>query len=560
LPVDATLGIIVEVLSLTHARAEMQPTVKVPGWSQPAKRWAEVAATLLILALPALLFADSLLTYRLHSDDFEYLSNSRTWDVALANLFQPHNTHIVPAWRILTWGVMAVSGSLARLPIVLALVAYLALVVNMLAAGRLVARETGRRDLGLLAMILTGTTSVVWSSATWYSSGQTLWASLGVLAALLCLQSWKQSGGPVRLVAAAFFVWAAGGFWTIGHAAGPVGAVYLAADHRKSARLAAIVPLGATALAVALALFLGGRGINAKISFHGRSEREAANPASGLTHTLQAIPEDLVAQNLGVEMVTIESQGMVLSGLVFVAWLATWVGRPDRAPYPLEVAGWTLVFLAYLVEWTFRGYLPFSSLRGVVPWYDTIPHLGAVLLFTCALGRLVFGRGTESGSLVSPSVRAIVGLLVLQAALFLVHRPRVEVLFVHGIPVESTEPVESLLVTPELRLGAARDLAAEFNRRQRQNLARLDQAAGRARALGLGRDAIDTVFGRVDGLELPPVYNAAGLLGLPPRGGMYDPARVRAELGPLLRPARLPVLSMTTDPRGGLSVSFGPEL
>jgi hypothetical protein len=539
----------------------MRPTLKVPAWwFEPAKTWMQVAATLFVLVVPALLFADSLLTYRLHSDDFEYLAKSRTWENARENLFLAHNTHIVPAWRILTWTAMTLAGALARLQTVLAIVAYLALVLTMLAVGRLVARETDRRALGLLATILTGTTSVMWSSGTWYSSGQTLWAALGVLASLLCLQSWKRSGGAVRLLAAALFAAVAGGFWTIGHAAGPVGAVYLATDRRKSVRLAAIVPIAATAAAIALALFLGGRGINAKISFHGRSEREAANPGAGLTHTLQAIPEDLVAENLGVEAITNESQGALLSGLICVAWLASWVGRPGRAPYPLEVAGLVLVLLAYLVEWTFRGYLPFSSLRGVVPWYDTIPHVGAVLMFTCCVGRLAAGRPAQPGRTLPPATRgALLGLLALQAALVLLHRPRVDALFFQGIPPASFEPVESLLVTPELRLGAARDLAAEYARRQRGNLAQLDRASTRARALGLGRDAIDAVFGRIDVLELPPVYNAAGLLGLPPRGGTYDPARVRAELGPLIRPAASLVLSMSRDPAGRMTFSFGPQ-
>ena len=29
--------------------------------------------------------------------------------------------------------------------------------------------------------------------------------------------------------------------------------------------------------------------------------------------------------------------------------------------------------------WSFRGYLPFNSLRGFVPWYDVVPYHGLVL-------------------------------------------------------------------------------------------------------------------------------------------------------------------------------------
>src|SRR5262245_33400472 len=38
--------------------------------------------------------------YRLHSDDFAYIAGSRDLSRTLENLYVPHNTHIVPAWRI----------------------------------------------------------------------------------------------------------------------------------------------------------------------------------------------------------------------------------------------------------------------------------------------------------------------------------------------------------------------------------------------------------------------------------------------------------------------------
>ena len=38
--------------------------------------------------------------YILFSDDVAYVGSSRTWDRTVANLFVPHNTHIVPAWRL----------------------------------------------------------------------------------------------------------------------------------------------------------------------------------------------------------------------------------------------------------------------------------------------------------------------------------------------------------------------------------------------------------------------------------------------------------------------------
>ena len=99
--------------------------------------------------------------YWLHSDDFAYVAASRTPPRTLANLFAPHNAHIVPAWRVLTWALVAWSGSLVKLPAVLAQAAYGILVAVMLMTARLVARETGRAGLGLAAMADVGTTSVM---------------------------------------------------------------------------------------------------------------------------------------------------------------------------------------------------------------------------------------------------------------------------------------------------------------------------------------------------------------------------------------------------------------
>ena len=86
--------------------------------------------------------------YRLYSDDFAYVAASRTLPHTMANLFVPHNTHIIPAWRVLTWFLVAWSGTLVKLPEVLAEAAYAILVAVMLLTGRLVARETGRASLG----------------------------------------------------------------------------------------------------------------------------------------------------------------------------------------------------------------------------------------------------------------------------------------------------------------------------------------------------------------------------------------------------------------------------
>lgn len=519
-----------------------------------------VGTILLLLAVvlaPAWLFADRLRTYRLHSDDFAYLASSRTLDRAWENLFQPHNTHIVPVWRMLTWAVSAISGRLENLQNTLTLVSYGTLVVVMLLVGRLLARESGRAWLGIGAMIVMGTTSVLESSATWYSSGQTLWASLGILAMLYFLQDWRFRGGGWRLAASAVAAWVAGGFWTIGHAAGPVGALYLWADGRKRCRVAAIVPMAATSLAVILALGLGARQIDSTISFHGRTVEKAINLTAGAGHTLQAIPENLVLQNLGIEAETTPGQGVALTALIAVAWLAS-LWRWGR-PRPIETSGATLVLTSYYVEWIFRGYLPFSSLRGVVPWYDTIPQVGAVLFGAGWIMRVLkFGNGEARG--VSPlSRKHLIALLALQWALVGLHQPRVDRLFERGLPAELRESLEEKPASPSQKLVATRLLAEELARRQRLDLARLDQAEVVAREQGIDREAIRRAFRRVLVLEIPKVYDAADLLILPNQGRLNDPEQVRKALGPWLQPSELPIFEFDSEGRPRIEPMVNPQ-
>ena len=580
-------------------------TTPAPGMNPRVHRTAFVAAVAVVLFGPAALFAESLWNYRLHSDDFAYVAASRDLPSAIANLFVPHNTHIVPAWRLLTWLVVRASGPLAHLQATLAVVSYGALMGAMALVGWIASRESGRAWVGLVAMAALGTTSVLHSSATWYSSGQTLWASIGILSMLLCLQGWRRGGGWWRLALGAAWAVVAGGFWTIGHAAGPVGAAYLWADGRRRSRVAALVPLAATTAAVLIALALGGSKIDARISFHGRTEREAANPFEGALHTLQAIPEDLVLQGLGIEAETTASQAavfmialaliytkslrrtrgvpddattirgqtrhvlpivMAVIGLIAAGWMVFRFG--DRAlplaamaagiaagialgswrglrPAPLEVAGLMLVGSAYFVEWSFRGYLPFSSLRGIVPWYDTIPAVGAVLFGAGWLGR-VLGEPPE-GRMRFPDGRTLLAILSFQLGLGLLNQARIDALFEGGISAESIEEVEDLLLTPELRHTAARAVASEFADRQRRNLARLDTAATIARREGIGHDTIARAFGRVEVLEIPDVYDANGLLDIPETGRSIDPRRVRALLGRLLVPDPPPRLDIGLD-------------
>jgi hypothetical protein len=513
--------------------------------------------------------------YRLFSDDVAYVAGSRTWERTASNLFVPHNTHIVPVWRLVTWGLVAGAGSLERLPEVLAIASYSILVAVMLLTGRLVARETGRVGLGLAAMVLVGTTSLMVSPAAWFSAGQPLWAGFGILATLGSAQSYRRSGRWPALLAAGLWAPLAGWIWTIGHLAGPVAAVSLWIDGRRRCRRAAAILLAATALAVALSLALAARPMDSRVSFHGRTIRDAIRPLQGILSTAQAIPENLVLGNLGLTVETTPIQGVVLT----LALILLWVGRrwrwPRRRPTgraaeaagvdaaaapglafnPLECAGAALVLGSYLVEWSFRGYLEYHNLRtlnlrAIVPWYDLIPQLGAVLF---AAGwwsgpRRAGGPPAPRAKPARLSRRDALGLGVLALVLVVLNRPRVDALVRNSAPALLPSERE-LFMTDRLQTLRASALLVNQADWQRQYLRRLDRAEPVARRLRIGRDAIRAAFGHLwvpgaIGGYPPPgqfeLYDVAGLLDIPDRGRALDLTTVRAALGPFLDPEKEP--------------------
>jgi hypothetical protein len=522
--------------------------------------------TLFVAAAPYVLFFDPLDywplrahvareplgLYLLFSDDVSYASAARNWHKTLSSLFEPHNTHIVPAWRLLTYGLVQAAGSLERLPLVLAVASYSILIAVMLLTARLVTRETREASNGLAAMAIVGTTSVMLTPALWYSAGQPLWAGFGILATLWYAQSYRRSGNLLAICLAAISAIIAGWLWTIGHAAGPAAAVYLWRDGRRRCRLAAIAPLVAMTLSVGIAMGLGSRRMDATISFHGRGARAAAKPIQGLIHTCQAIPENLIFANLGLSVQTTESQGVLLTTLLLLAWAGSaWARRRASKSTgffgPLELAGATIVITAYAVEWTFRGYMDYQylrtiNLRFIVPWYDSIPQIGTCLFLAGWWER----RKRIPGIALSarpklPTPLASLGVIVLVVVLISLNRPRVDALIRASVPEMSPSERERFAI-PRLQTMRANVLLIDRADWQRRSLRRLDRAERLASRMGWGKDAIRAAFGHrfIPGTvgfvrpDLYDEYDAVALMDLPDRGRQVVPATVRSALAKLL--------------------------
>jgi hypothetical protein len=521
-----------------------------PWLYRPVGRVGLAPLVAFIVSAPSLLFfdpislpghphiaRDPIAIYRLQNDDFAYVSASWTLGRTLSNLFTPHNTHIVPAWRVLTWMMVSMAGSLERLPQVLAVTSYGILVAVMLLAGHLVARETGRTGLGLAAMTAVGTTSLMLSAAAWYSASQTLWAGFGIVASLWYAQCFRRSRSLPSLLLAALAAMTAGWFWTIGHLAGLVAAIYLWRDGREHCRWAAAAPLAGTLIAVIVGLGLGAGKIDSSMSFHGRTAAQAARPIAGLWHTAQAIPENLVFANVGLRVRTTPAQGLVLTTVILACWLAVrWRQGGLRTLNSLETAGATLALGSYFVEWTARGYLDYYLLRTlslphIVPWYDTIPQIGAVLF---VIGWIAEPRREGYRPAVlgpqAPLTRVGAGGIVgLVAVLMTLNGPRVDLLWRKTAP--PLAPIERTMY-PIVSLESMRASALLLDRAQwqRQHLRRLDQAQQEITTLGISFEACKAAFGRIDVPDLPLTYDGIGLLEFPALGRLTAADQVRRAL------------------------------
>jgi len=517
--------------------------------ARPAPRAAVAASTLVLLALPAWAMGDALGSFALKMDDFVYVAESRTWPATVENLLAPHNAHVVPLFRLLTFGLVAASGGLAGLPISLPIASYTALAAAMLAVGHLVARETRSASRGLAAMAVLGLSTVIEPAVVWYSAGQALWSGLAVVLMLIALGAWRDTGRPVWLALGAVLALAAAAIWSGGFVAGPAGAAYLGAVDRRRCRLAAIVPMAASLLYAVPALTIARAEIAAVQDPNHRRVGPAERLARGALHTAQAIPETLVLANLGIDAETTPIQGLALSAALAGAW--AW-SRGGVRPSPLEAAGAAMAIVGFGLAYTFRATYGFASLR-TLGWYQTIPQLGAVLFASGWAAGLRAGTELENRRATPRSLIAVAGLA---AVLIVVHGPRALRLFLDDLPPPSGSERQRFPV-PSLQRSRGRYLAGERLARQRRFLARMDLAGGLAAGAGFSQEGVRRALGPRVGPGMPdklPGFDAASLLPVPRSAagatGRDDPARIGAILDAAMaiEPDPRPPWLATDDP------------
>ena len=169
----------------------------------------------------------------------------------------------------------------------------------------------------------------------------------------------------------------------------------------------------------------------------------------------------------------------------------------------------------------------------IVPWYDVVPQIGAVLFVAgwCSGPRSPGSRPAVLRPIAPLSRLGAIGVIGLMAVLLVLNRPRVDLLWRNWVPPLSCaeEKKFPILALQSLR---AHWLLLDRADWQRRHLRRLDQAQAVAARLGIGRDGIRAALGRLDMPELPDVYDAAGLLDLPERGRLTDRDAIRRAIAP----------------------------
>lgn len=528
IPADATS-------TTTAAQAASAPKARrwVNWLDRPAGVLVGLVVLAVILAAPWWVLADEMHKFALFGDDFAYIAESRTGHTTVANLLVPHNTHIVPLFRVWTFALVAAAGNLSNLPAVFCAATYFGLVATMCVVGYFVAKETGRSAVSLVTMGALGISTVLERAVTWYSAGQALWAGAAIVLALILARSWSLKGGAWRFGLLVLALVAAPAVWTGGHAAGPAAAAYLWASRRPNARRGAVVLLAITVSAVLLELVLVRNELRAVPIIWEKHDELWPRPIQAVLHTAQAIAEAIVFGNLGLDALTTPLQATVVACGCAAVW--AWSRGGWKRPSPLEAAGAAIMLCGYLMAYAFRGNLPFSSLREI-GWYHAIPQVGAVL-FAAGWWTAVTPASDDQAPHRLTRGQAIAVLLSV-ALLCQMQSPRAQRLLLSGAP-PLTDVERRKFAIPELQRLRAMYFRENHHDRQIRQLARLGSAERICRKLGIGPASIRSAYGRIliPGIpELQRDTDAVSIMDLPRERAAVDPLRVRDELGDLLLP------------------------
>jgi hypothetical protein len=340
---------------------------------------------LLTCAAVLLLYVRSLAAPVLYFDDFQILTQSRTWERTRDGLWVPQNEHAMPLGRLLCFALERLAGRLPVLPFVISWVGPLALLSGLILVYIFVRRELHHPFYGLLAVVLFGVTTVYHQSVWWFAASFAVLSLDTILLGLLAAQRWRLTGRAVYLDLTVLACLLAPGWFAIGVLAGPLCCLYLlprggAPGMGRSTRHWSFLPLLGTALFLAVSLPRTAETIMHLNHYQGQSAVEAFQPRVGLVYTLRSIVDNLLLGVIGIAGVALPLWCVVpvLAG-VLAAGVWWWRQTPDRR---LLLLGLGLIGGSYLLVYSARSAWSYSSMtEPAFSRYHLLPQLGLVLFF-----------------------------------------------------------------------------------------------------------------------------------------------------------------------------------
>jgi hypothetical protein len=375
-------------------------------------------------------------------DDFNFLTTSRTWDSALANLWQPMNDHAMPLCRLAAAVLMGLVPGQSAIPMAAHVQGPLAVVLGMWLLYLFVRRELGHPFFALIAMTLWGVTTAYIEAVTWYSASFFILSLDTLLLALLSAQRWRRSRRGSHLVLCALWCSLAPGWFGGGILAGGWCALYLLPVCREGppqgplaspsrrwrlrerlvSVLPAAAPLAGSALFLALSLPKTANRIFHAGHYGGKTVFEAFHPVDGVMNTIRTLADNQVLGALGIHRSAAFPWTMALAIVGCLVGIAVlwWRLAPQRR---LLLLGLALIVASDILTYSARAEWNYE--RSVHNWtrYHLFPQLGLVLFVVGGLPR--FQRKwlvlSPSGAL---SRRQVACILVTIGAALALHLPR----------------------------------------------------------------------------------------------------------------------------------------
>ena len=364
--------------------------------SRKINPWTLRGVLALIVALSAGLYWGNIAHPTLFFDDFELVRDSLTWPSTFHNLLIPHNEHMSPVLRLVTFVFLKMAG-LGHVALVCSLFSIGALCGNVALLFRLLRMEGLKEGPALAGAAVFGITSVYFEAVEWYSASYVSLAVLFILAGFLAINAAVAQKSWGLWVIVNILALLAESSFSSGILAGALFPIYawLATSSEKTGRLNAVMrTLPGTMVYLALYLVFARPHMEHLTHYGGKSAFQALSIWPALANTSRALLDVTLLGNvgrlghsIGAHLPDILAAALTL-GLIGWAVIATLRGRRLTA-----LALWFLTLNLILV-YAFRNFFPYSE---TIFWgrYHIFSQIGLAILVAGGLDRIKPMQGIQ---------------------------------------------------------------------------------------------------------------------------------------------------------------------